>query len=186
MPRGRDDRARKRSSLVLKRYLSWEADLSARCVLPQGSRGRWFAALGAHLGDGLLWAVIGLVLAIWGSPLARGVTVVAAAAVLLAAGIVTAVKYTVRRRRPWEQPRFYAVKHDRYSFPSGHATRMAAIAAVLAHYALPVAIAGYLLATVVAFCRVLVGVHYVSDVVVGTLIGLASAGIVLALLRILS
>ena len=151
-------------------------------MLPQGSRGRWFAALGAHLGDGLLWMVVGLALAIWGNAFARGVTLVAAAAVLLAAGIATICKYVVRRKRPWEQPRFYAVKSDRYSFPSGHATRMVAIAVVLAHYVPSVAVAGYLLAAVVAICRVLVGVHYVSDVVAGALIGLASAGIVLALL----
>ncbi len=168
---------------MLARYLAWEAELSTRYVLPQESRGRRFATLGAHLGDGLLWAVVGLVLAVWGSTFARGVTMVAAAAVLLAAGIATAVKYTVRRKRPWEQPQFYAVKSDRYSFPSGHATRMMAIATVLAHYVPSVTVAGYLLAIVVAICRVLVGVHYVSDVVVGTLIGLASAGIVLALLQ---
>ena len=166
---------------MLARYLAWEAALSARYVLPQGSYGRWFAALGAHLGDGLLWAVVGLVLAIWGNTFARGVTMVAAVAVLLAAGIATMCKYTVRRKRPWEQPQFYAIKHDRYSFPSGHATRMMAIATVLAHYVPPIAVAGYLLAAVVAICRVLVGVHYVSDVIVGALIGLASAGIVLAL-----
>jgi undecaprenyl-diphosphatase len=121
-------------------------------------------------------------LIVWGNSFARGVTMVAAAAVLLAAGIATAFKYTVRRNRPWDQPQFYAVKHDRYSFPSGHATRMVAIATVLAHFVPSAAIAGYLLAMFVAICRVLVGVHYVSDVVVGTLIGLASAGFMLALL----
>jgi undecaprenyl-diphosphatase len=108
--------------------------------------------------------------------------VVAAVAVLLAAGVATIVKYTVQRQRPWEQPQFCAVKSDRYSFPSGHATRMLAIATVVAHFAPSVAVAGYLLAVLVAICRVLVGVHYVSDVVVGALIGLASAGIVLAVL----
>jgi undecaprenyl-diphosphatase len=107
---------------------------------------------------------------------------VATAAVLLAAGVATAIKYAVRRKRPWDQPQFYAVKHDRYSFPSGHATRMMAIAAVLTRFSPSVAIAGYVLAVVVAVCRVLVGVHYVSDVVVGALIGLTSAGVVLALL----
>lgn len=167
---------------MLARYLAWEAGLSARYVLPQGSRGRRFAALGAHLGDGLLWAAVGLVLAVWGNTFTRGVTMVAAAAVLLAAGVATACKYTIRRKRPWDQPQFYAVKHDRYSFPSGHATRMMAIATVLTHFVPSAAIAGYLLAMVVAICRVLVGVHYISDIVIGALIGLASAGIVLALL----
>ena len=104
------------------------------------------------------------------------------AAVLGSGGVSTAIKYTVRRRRPQELTQFYAVKHDRYSFPSGHATRMAAIAVIVARLVPGLAAAGYALAVNIALCRVLVGVHYFTDVLVGLLIGLVGANCVLLLL----
>ncbi|MBN1580780.1 MAG: phosphatase PAP2 family protein [Anaerolineae bacterium] len=142
------------------------------------SRWRWLPALGAHLGDGLLWFVVGGVLLIWSGDFVRGVTLVALVAVLVSTGVSTVIKYTVRRRRPRELTEFYAVKHDRYSFPSGHATRMAAIAVAVGHFYPALASVGYALATLVAVCRIAVGVHYTSDVIVGLLIGIAGASCV--------
>jgi undecaprenyl-diphosphatase len=153
-----------------------------RLTLPASLPWRWLAALGAHLGDGPLWVVVGGGLLIWGTPFVRGLICIAALAVLGSTGVSTAIKYLVRRRRPQELTQFYASKHDRYSFPSGHATRVTAIAVIVGHFMPELAPVGYALAFIVAVCRVLVGVHYPSDVLAGMLIGCIGASLVVQLL----
>ncbi len=64
------------------------------------------------------------------------------------------------------------------SFPSGHATGIWAAATVLAHQyptggVVPVAVYGF--ATAVSYSRMVVGAHFLSDIVVGGLIGYGCA-----------
>ena len=58
-----------------------------------------------------------------------------------------------------------------YSFPSGHATTMGAVAVVLALGPKGWRAAGVLAALVAAWSRVMVGVHFPSDVVAGLFLG---------------
>jgi undecaprenyl-diphosphatase len=162
-------------SRLFRRVIAWERALMSREPLPVTSRWRWLAVLGAHLGDGPLWAAIAIGLLIGGNLFLRSLTLVTGCAVLGSTGISTAIKYAVRRHRPREETQFYAIKYDRYSFPSGHATRMAAIAVIVGHFVPSLAVVGYVLACAVGICRILVGVHYPSDVLVGLLIGFAGA-----------
>ena len=62
-----------------------------------------------------------------------------------------------------------------YSFPSGHATVSFACATVLAVAVPRLWIPLYVLATLIAFSRVYVGVHYPGDVIVGAALGVAIA-----------
>ncbi|MBN1935795.1 MAG: phosphatase PAP2 family protein [Anaerolineae bacterium] len=163
----------------LRRLNGLDRSLSERLTLPLTSPWRWLPAAGAHLGDGLFWLAVGGFLLAFGAPFIRGITLNALAAVLLSNGLSTLVKYTVRRRRPQELTQFYTSKHDRYSFPSGHATRMAAIAVIVSAWAPPLTLPAWALALLVALCRVLVGVHYLSDVIAGLAIGAAGATVVL-------
>ena len=152
-----------------------ESKVTDNLFVPPSSRWRWFFTTGAHLGDGLLWAVIGLCLAIWGNAFWRATVLITGLAVFLATTWSTLIKYTIRRHRPQELAQFYALKNDRYSFPSGHATRMAAIATVVGQLVPKLAPASCGLALFVAACRVAVGVHYPSDVLTGLVIGSLSA-----------
>ena len=167
---------------IVRRLAKWEHRAAARLVLPPLSRWRKAASLGAHLGDGVLWAVVGAALLIWGTPFLRRLALFAALAVLSTGAASTTVKYVVRRLRPQELIQYYAIKYDRYAFPSGHATRMGAIAVVVGHFVPRLAPFAYLLAIVVAACRVVVGVHYPSDVLIGLLIGIVGASLLLLLL----
>lgn len=60
-----------------------------------------------------------------------------------------------------------------FSFPSGHATFAFAAAYVLAQYDKKRALYFYGIAVLIAFSRVYLGFHYVGDVLVGSLIGVA-------------
>jgi undecaprenyl-diphosphatase len=147
---------------------------------------RWFRLwmlYATRLGDGWLWLLVGLALASAG---AEGHRVLAAAAVSagLANIVLVIVKGRVRRPRPCERalPRYSGVKpllcfpSDRYSFPSGHSLNAFAIGTVVA-LAFPVtAVPALLLAASVAASRVVLGMHFLSDVLAGSLLGLVIGG----------
>ncbi len=162
---------------LLCRLDSWDRVASRRLILPADTGWRWLPSLGAHLGDGALWLIVALTMLLGGTAAARRATMVAVAAVLFSMGVATIIKYIVRRPRPHDRHEFYALRYDRYAFPSGHATRMGAIAVVIGQLEPHLAIPGYALAMTVALCRVLVGVHYLSDVLGGLLIGLVGANV---------
>lgn len=156
----------------LNRLVALDNHLSARLTLTAetGSR-RTVAVLGAHLGDGPLWLAMAVV-AFWlGDEATRHFVLLAAAAVIIAGGLVTVLKFLMRRDRPRERGGFYSTKYDRYSFPSGHATRVACLAMVFSHQFPRWAVVFYALALFAALCRVVLGIHYLSDVLVGLAIG---------------
>jgi undecaprenyl-diphosphatase len=132
-----------------------------------------------RLGDGWLWLAGAAFLAASGH---RGFQVLAAGAVAagLANVLLLCLKGRVRRARPCERarPRHFDVDplawlpSDRFSFPSGHALNAFAIGSVIA-LAFPIAAVPILaLAGSVAASRVVLGLHWVSDVLVGAFVGL--------------
>lgn len=164
------------------RLVAWDNSLSARLTLTEeaGLR-RTVAALGAHLGDGPLWFAIA-VIAFWlGNEVTRHLVLLAAVTTVVAGPMTTGLKFLVRRRRPQEMNGFYSTKYDRYSFPSGHATRVACLAVVFSRQFPCWAVVFYALALFVALCRVALGIHYLSDVLIGLVIGFLASWVIVSI-----
>ena len=101
-------------------------------------------------------------------------------AILLTAGLVFLVKFTVRRKRPeGEWGKIYRIT-DPHSFPSGHAVRSVMLAVVMLGIG-PFWLGLLLLiwAPLVGLARVSLQLHYFSDVAFGWLLGLVIGGAVL-------
>lgn len=167
---------------LLNRLVALDNSLSAHFTLTEeaGLR-RMVAVLGAHLGDGPLWFVIA-VIAFWlGGEATRHFVLLAAVAALVAVGLSTVLKVLMRRSRPREMTGFYSTKYDRYSFPSGHATRIACLAMVFSQQFPCWAVVFYALALFVALCRIALGIHYVSDVLVGMAVGFLASWVIVSI-----
>jgi undecaprenyl-diphosphatase len=141
-----------------------------------------FAAV-SRLGDGVFW--YSLILAL---PLLYGAAGLAVSLQLATAGILGTLIYRLLkerlvRERPCNlDPRIRAGARalDRYSFPSGH-TLHAVLFTVLAVASFPGL--GWVLvpfAILVATSRVILGLHYPSDVLAGALLGFGIAQLMLA------
>lgn len=65
-----------------------------------------------------------------------------------------------------------------YSFPSGHVTSSFAVAGVLAKYFKDYALELFSLASLIAFSRLYLYVHYPTDVLAGIILGLVCSGII--------
>lgn len=90
---------------------------------------------------------------------------------LLSEGFVEAIKVIVQRPRPTPLPG-QTTTASGYSFPSGHATLTFAAATVLQqHLGYKAGIPTYLIATYVAMSRLHDNVHWASDVVFGSAMG---------------
>jgi undecaprenyl-diphosphatase len=145
---------------------------------------RDFFRVVSRLGDGVFWYVLMLLLPVVFGERALLPTVAMAGTGALGLAIYKLLKHRLVRERPFVTfagIRAASVPLDRYSFPSGH-TLHAVSFTVLATAHFPVL--GWLLipfATLVAASRVILGLHYPTDVLAGGLIGAALAAGSLAL-----
>lgn len=164
-----------KNSGSVERLLKLDVWLSQQLSLPLESNWRHWARLVAHLGDGpLVFGGLGLVYGLgWWTEarLMRQATLVLMILVLAAILVVTLVKFGVRRRRPQPPGEFVTFAYDVYSFPSGHAARLAALAIGALFFDVILGWTLMALAVSVALARVLVGVHYLSDILMGLMLG---------------
>ena len=164
--------ARARSTLsapdkdLMRRFNRWRAP---RWV-------RWWMLLATRAGDGWLWGLIGIAVLL--SPDASSDKNLRFRAILAAACAVTAgivlfhkVKRVVCRKRPRDvEPHCWAhiATRDKFSFPSGHSTTAFAVAMSLGSFYPEIMPLLLVLAANVAISRVVVGMHFLSDVLVGS------------------
>jgi membrane-associated phospholipid phosphatase len=131
----------------------------------------------AHSGDSWFWAAALILLWLFGDPAWKKWEVVELVGIAGLAGIVLAIKFMVRRRRPEGEWGGIYRSTDPHSFPSGHSARaflIAIVASVLAPTAWLIVLL-WIWAPLVGLARVAMGVHYVSDVLVGAILGILVA-----------
>jgi undecaprenyl-diphosphatase len=169
----------------MQRLLERDAQASQRLRVAE-SPGilRTLAAVLAHSGDSWFW-FLGLAGAYWlGDPGWKRWAGILLIAILATAVVVMAIKFSVRRRRPEGNWGNIYRSTDPHSFPSGHAAR-AWLVAVLSLGLAPAPWAVILLAVwapLVSLARVAMGLHYLSDVLAGALLGLVIGGVVIFIL----
>jgi undecaprenyl-diphosphatase len=166
----------------LKRLLELDARLSERLrVAERPGPLRKLAAFLAHSGDSWFWWA-GLAVLWWlGNAFWRPWALTVLLAIIALAVVVLAIKFSIRRRRPEGEWGAIYRSTDPHSFPSGHAAR-AMLIAVLALGLGPAWLAVILCVwmPLVSLARVAMGVHYLSDVLAGALLGgIAGAGVLL-------
>jgi len=140
---------------------------------------RTVAAVLAHSGDSWFW-LAGLAVLWWlGSDYWKRELLVLIVSILVAALVVFVVKLIVRRRRPeGEWGKFYR-STDPHSFPSGHAVRAMMLAVIMLGMSPVTGLVLLVWAPLVGLARVAMGLHYLSDVLAGMLLGVVIGGVVL-------
>jgi undecaprenyl-diphosphatase len=134
----------------------------------------------SRAGDGWIWYAVVAALPWWGGPVGGST-----AARMIGVGAVNVVLYKIVKR--WiARPRPFRVCDgfrectrclDEFSFPSGHTLHSVAFSVILTAYYPAAAIVVWPLTLLIAASRVILGLHYPSDVIVGALIGATTAAI---------
>lgn len=127
--------------------------------------------------DGWLYPLIPLAFLTAGGKAALQVLVELALAFLLLIPAFKAAKHAVKRLRPVDGPwglNQVIIPSDAFSFPSGHTSSAFMVAWVVGSHQAGLAPMLFTWATLVALSRVVLGVHYPSDVLAGSAMGLGS------------
>jgi undecaprenyl-diphosphatase len=139
---------------------------------------RLWAIAASRAGDGWLWYLAGLCVLLFGGENRLTAIAAAGSAALVGVGLFMSLKKLSGRRRPCEiEPHCWAtlLPPDQFSFPSGHTITAFAVSVSLAQF-YPVFLPALLFCAVsIAASRILLGMHFLSDVVVGSLLGMGLA-----------
>ncbi|MEO8835899.1 MAG: phosphatase PAP2 family protein [Caldimonas sp.] len=132
----------------------------------------------SRVGDGWIWYAVIVCL-----PWAGGAVGPSAAVRMLAVGVIDLLVYKIVKR--WiARPRPYRVcpgiracarTLDEFSFPSGHTLHSVAFSVIITAYYPMLAFFVWPFTLLVAVSRIVLGLHYPSDVIVGGLIGAVTA-----------
>ena len=148
----------------MRRANNWEAPHWVRLYVIGATRG----------GDGWLWYAMGLAILFLGGKSRFEALGAAGVSSVLSILLFLWLKRLTGRRRPCQiEPHCWAtlLPPDQFSFPSGHTMTAFAVAIPLILF-YPTLITGLLFCALsIAASRILLGMHFLSDVVAGMLIG---------------
>jgi undecaprenyl-diphosphatase len=135
----------------------------------------------AHSGDSWFWLAALFIIWIFAKGQTHTLAALFAGAIVFQAALVLVIKFTIKRRRPEGEWGAVYRNADPHSFPSGHAVRAIMLATLAWGLGLsPLCWILTIWAPLVSLARVSLGVHYLSDVVAGWLMGIVLAVIVIS------
>lgn len=154
----------RRDHLLMYRVHRWLAPRWVRVWMIAATRG----------GDGWLWFALGIVLLVFGGRQGREAALEAALAAGAGVALFLWLKRLTRRRRPCAiVPHCWStlLPPDQFSFPSGHTITAFSVAAPVIHHFPEAGLGVAFCALSIAASRVLLGMHFLSDVLAGATLG---------------
>lgn len=142
---------------------------------------RWIS----RLGDGESWVVLVVALALLQGPLGARCAVHLIAVGAAGLTLYLLIKRRACRPRPYvrlQGLRLCAPPLDEFSFPSGHTLHAVAFAVVVSAYFPALGVVLVLFAVLTGVVRVVLGLHYPSDVLAGVAVGGAVAALSLVVM----
>ena len=128
----------------------------------------------SRAGDGWLWAALGIPILWYGGEQRYRVLAVLALAALTGIGLFSLLKRVAVRKRPCAIQAFTwfpKLPPDHFSFPSGHSMTAFAVTVPLSLFYPSYMYGLFFCAASVATSRVMLGMHFLSDVLAGSAIG---------------
>jgi undecaprenyl-diphosphatase len=136
---------------------------------------RLFATV-SRLGDGVAWYMLMLLLPLLDGTAGLHASLHLALVGLVALGLYRGLKRYTRRPRPYARHRAitaHVAPLDEFSFPSGHTLHAVAFTLVATAYYPLLGLLLWPFAVLIALSRVVLGLHYPSDVLAATAIAVA-------------
>lgn len=158
---------------MLEKIIYFDEALSRKIrVAEKPGHTRSLAMFFAHSGDSWFWVIGLLILWFFGAETWKIWSMTQLMLIIVLAVLVLIIKFSIRRKRPEGEWGAIYRNTDPHSFPSGHAAR-AFLIAVIGILLGPswIAVMLCIWAPLVTLSRVLMGVHYLSDVLAGAILG---------------
>ena len=163
------------NNLSIIKFMSQIDDKLFLKIFKDNRRGYFksFMKLMSRLGDGYVWAFLYFSLYMFRIKYAILYFARAAAAVFICIFVFLYIKSFFSRMRPYKKHDKVPIMYppDKHSFPSGHTMIGFAISFSVGSYSFGSAILFYTIASLIAFSRVYVGLHYPLDVICGIVLG---------------
>ena len=156
----------RRDHRVMRRMNRWRAP---RWV-------RYWMIAATRCGDGWLWYGLGIMVVIYGGPQRFAAVGAAGAAGFGGIFVFKAIKRLSMRPRPCQfEPHCWSkvLPPDKFSFPSGHTMTAFSVALVISYFYPGLEAPLFFLAVSIAVSRVVLGMHFLSDVLAGAVLGVA-------------
>src|ERR1700756_3948357 len=137
---------------------------------------RYWMIAATRLGDGWLWYSLAAILLLFGGAQRFAAVSAATLAATVGAGVFKLLKKLSHRSRPCQlEPHCWSkvLPPDQFSFPSGHTMTAFSVALVVSYFYPHLEAPLFFLALSIAVSRIVLGMHFLSDVLAGIVLGVA-------------
>jgi undecaprenyl-diphosphatase len=135
---------------------------------------RYWMIAATRLGDGWLWYSLAALVLLYGGAQRYAAVSAATLAAVVGVGVFKLLKTLSQRPRPCQiEPHCWSkvLPPDRFSFPSGHTMTAFSIALVVSYFYHGMELPVFFFACSIAISRIVLGMHFLSDVLAGAILG---------------